>query len=71
MKYKNTKTGAIIDSPFKILGKNWVEVEKDEKEGLQKTVEETTETTITQDGDNGVNNFIGNDGDIINGKADN
>lgn len=28
MRYKNTKTGAIIDSPFKILGKNWVEVEK-------------------------------------------
>ena len=44
MKYKNTKTGAIIDSPFKILGKNWVEVEKNEKEGLQKAVEETKET---------------------------
>ena len=36
MKYKNTKTGAIIDSPFKIVGKNWIEV-IDEKEGIQKT----------------------------------
>ena len=49
MKYKNTKTGAIIDSPFKILGKNWVEVEKDEKEGLQKTVEETTEEYVEEE----------------------
>lgn len=23
MRYKNTKTGAIIDSPFKIYGENW------------------------------------------------
>lgn len=29
------------------------------------------ETTITQDNENGYNNYIGNDGDIINGKADN
>lgn len=49
MKYKNTKTGAIIDSPFKILGKNWVEVEKDEKEGVQKTVEETTEEYVEEE----------------------
>ena len=48
MKYKNTKTGAIIDSPFKILGKNWVEV-TDEKEGLQKTVEETTEEYVEEE----------------------
>ena len=33
--------------------------------------EETTETTITQENDNGYNNYIGNDGDIINGKASN
>ena len=29
------------------------------------------ETTITQDNTNGYNNYIGNDGDIINGKTDN
>ena len=29
------------------------------------------ETTVTQDNENGYNNYIGNDGDIINGKADN
>ena len=28
------------------------------------------ETTVTQDNANGYNNYIGNDGDIINGKAD-
>ena len=34
------------------------------------TVEETT-TTITQDNADGYNNYIGNDGDIVNGKTDN
>ena len=34
-------------------------------------VEETTETIITQDNADGYNNYIGNDGDIVNGKADN
>ena len=33
-------------------------------------VEETT-TTITQDNADSYNNYIGNDGDIVNGKADN
>ena len=33
-------------------------------------VEETT-TTIEQDNENGYNNYIGNDGDILNGKAEN
>ena len=32
-------------------------------------VEETT-TTITQDNADGYNNYIGNDGDIVNGNAD-
>ena len=32
-------------------------------------VEETT-TTITQDNADGYNNYIGNDGDIVNGEAD-
>lgn len=29
------------------------------------------ETTVTQENENGYNNYIGNDGDIINGKANN
>lgn len=33
------------------------------------TIEETTQE-VTQESDNGNNNFIGNDGDIINGKAE-
>ena len=33
--------------------------------------ETTTETTVTQDNVSGYNNYIGNDGDIVNGKADN
>lgn len=32
------------------------------------TIEETT--TVTQDTQDGYNNYIGNDGEIINGKAD-
>ena len=31
----------------------------------------TYEDTVTQENDNGYNNYIGNDGDINNGKADN
>ena len=34
-------------------------------------VVEETATTITQDNADGYNNYIGNDGDIVNGKADN
>lgn len=33
--------------------------------------ETTTETIVTQDNADGYNNYIGNDGDIVNGKADN
>ena len=33
-------------------------------------IEETT-ATITQDNADGYNNYIGNDGDIVNGKTDN
>ena len=32
-------------------------------------VEETTENIITQDNAEGYNNYIGNDGDIVNGEA--
>ncbi len=31
MEYRNTKTGAIITSPCKIKGGDWVEVEKPSK----------------------------------------
>ena len=34
-------------------------------------VEKTMETIITQDNVNGYNNYIGNDGDIVNGETDN
>ena len=34
-------------------------------------VEETTETIITQDNSGDYNNYIGNDGDIVNGETDN
>ena len=34
-------------------------------------VKETTETIITQDNADGYNNYIGNDGDIVNGETDN
>lgn len=33
--------------------------------------ETTTSTKVVQDGENGNNNYIGNDGDISNGKTDN
>ena len=33
--------------------------------------ETTTETIVTQENAEGYNNYIGNDGDIVNGKADN
>ena len=33
--------------------------------------ETTTETTVTQDNASGYNNYIGNDGDIVNGETDN
>jgi hypothetical protein len=33
--------------------------------------ETTTETNITQDNNGGYNNYIGNDGDIVNGETDN
>lgn len=35
------------------------------------TIEETTTQEVSQDNENGNNNFIGNNGDIINGKAEN
>lgn len=35
------------------------------------TIEETTTQEVSQENDSGNNNFVGNDGDIINGKTNN
>lgn len=35
MRYKNTKTGAIIDSSCKIAGGDWVPFEKTEQEAIE------------------------------------
>jgi hypothetical protein len=41
-------------------------------ESQYEVVEETkTETNITQDNESGYNNYIGNDGDIVNGETNN
>lgn len=40
MRYKNTKTGAIIDSPCVIKGENWIE----EKEEVKKPVKTATKS---------------------------
>lgn len=55
-KYKNIKTGAIIDSPFIVKGTNWIEVDENEKEGIKKeqqkekvTEEEETEEIILEE----------------------
>ena len=37
MRYKNTKTGAVIDSPFVIKGDNWEEI-KPKPKPKKKTV---------------------------------
>lgn len=52
MRYKNTKTGAIVDSPFLIKGDNWELVQKQEQ-GVELTaeaeVEEVTEEEIEEE----------------------
>lgn len=42
MRYRNTKTGAIVDSPFKIFGEDW-EVFKPKKDTEELTGEYTEE----------------------------
>jgi hypothetical protein len=51
VKYKNTKTGAIIDSPCKIKGENWIEYVKEEPEKIIKKVE-TEEEPVEKDTEN-------------------
>mgnify|MGYP001256509226 FL=1 len=48
-KYKHKRTGAIVFSSGRIFGENWVEVGDDEKEGLQRKVEETTEEYVEEE----------------------
>lgn len=47
MRYKHVKTGAVIDSSFKIIGKAWKLVEENEKEPTQN--EETPEEEYTEE----------------------
>ena len=44
MKYKNTKTGAVIDSPFVIKGDNWEEVKPKPKPRPKKKTVKKEET---------------------------
>lgn len=44
-KYKHIKTGAIIYSPFRIVGKNWVEVTENE---VVETVDEKAPETVEE-----------------------
>lgn len=46
MRYKNTKTGAIIDSPFKIYGDDWEVYEPREVTKENETTEEYVEEEI-------------------------
>lgn len=55
MRYKNTKTGAIVDSPFKVVGKYWVEhklgeTEVKENEYVEEEInlEEMTKTELIE-----------------------
>lgn len=56
MRYKNTQTGAIIDSPFKIHGENWEEVkakatteDDSSKNADQKTDENQNEEYVEEE----------------------
>ena len=44
MKYKNTKTGAVIDSPFVIKGDNWEEIKPKPKPRPKKKTVKKEET---------------------------
>ena len=49
MRYMNVKTGAIVDSPFKIIGKNWELVEKEMVEQTVEVQEETPEEDFVEE----------------------
>jgi len=45
MRYKNIKTGAVVDSPCAIKGKNWIELVQEEvQEEVKKPVKATTKS---------------------------
>ena len=44
MRYKNTKTGAVIDSPFVIKGDNWEEIKPKQKPKKKAVKKEETES---------------------------
>lgn len=46
MRYKNTKTGAIVDSPFKVIGVNWELLEEIEVEQEVEQVDEYVEEEV-------------------------
>lgn len=49
MRYKNIKTGAIIDSPSKFLGNTWVELDKTKESKPVKEVEYVDEEVNLND----------------------
>lgn len=48
MRYKNTKTGTVIDSPFVIKGDNWEEIKSKSK---PKPKKKTVKKEETESGD--------------------
>lgn len=46
MRYKNIKTGAIVDSPFKVFGEDWEEFNQAKVEKETETTEEYVEEEI-------------------------
>ena len=44
MRYKNTKTGAVIDSPFVIRGDNWEEIKPKPKPKKKTVKKDETES---------------------------
>ena len=50
MKYKNTKTGVVIETPSKLIGEAWKLVTDEENEVVEE-VEETTEEYVEEEVD--------------------
>lgn len=47
MRYQNTKTGAVVDSPFKLSGENWELFEESKEVETVEDLEEETEAVET------------------------
>ena len=52
MKYKNTRTGIVVDSPFLVSGGNWIPLDEyvEEVEEVQEVAEEIEEEEETDNG---------------------